>query len=71
MDNKDAQESVINYGQGLIKILQGFKIVEPNAGWFERVLINLLQVTYQQRLRAIVGELPLILSTRFSSSAMS
>lgn len=58
MDNQDAQESVINYGQGLIKILQGFKSVEPHAGWFERILIKLLRATYQQRLRAIVAEFP-------------
>lgn len=58
MEIKDTTQEVIHYGQGLVKILQGFEIVGVKAGWFERLLISLLRTTYQQRLRAIIGVVP-------------
>ncbi len=57
MENKDSGE-VIAYGQALIKILQGFEAVEPQASWFERLLLKLLRATYRQRLRTIVKLAP-------------
>ena len=58
MNNQNPGTEVLAYGQALIKILQGFDIVEPKAAWFERFLIKLLRITYRQRLRSIVELVP-------------
>lgn len=58
MQDENATNEVIGYGQALVKILQGFEVVEPRAGWFEKWLIRLLRATYRQRLRTIVGVVP-------------
>ena len=56
--NKTVVDSVVIYGQALAQALRAFEVLETRAAWFERVLIKLLRLTYRQRLRYIVAELP-------------
>lgn len=55
---KREAEQAIRYGRALASVLRAFTVLEKEAGWFERLLIRLLRVTYRQRLRYMVGELP-------------
>ena len=54
----DVEKSVITYGKGLTQAIKAFDVLEPEAGWLERLLIKLLRKSYRHRLRHFVGTLP-------------
>ena len=58
MTDENTATEVVTYGQALAKTLQAFDTLKKKAGWFERLLIRLLRVTYRQRLRSIVELVP-------------
>ena len=52
------EQQVLKYGQALTATLLAFDVLEKKAGWFERLQIRLLRITYRQRLRHLVVSLP-------------
>ena len=62
--------TVVAYGQALADAIRAFRILEPKAGWFERLQIRLLRATYQQRLRALIAVLPSEVSEEFFETGM-
>lgn len=54
----ETTKDVIQTGKAYVQVIRGFKVLEPKAKWFERMLIKLLRKTYQQRLRYLIVALP-------------
>lgn len=54
----DPTKNIVSYGRALAKALKVFDDLEPKAGRFERVLLNILRASYRQRLRHLVLVLP-------------
>jgi hypothetical protein len=44
----DVEKSVVIYGKALTQAIKAFDVLEPKAGWFERMLIKLLRKSYRQ-----------------------
>ena len=43
----DVEKSAITYGKALAQPIRAFDVLEPKAGWFERMPIKLLQKSYR------------------------
>lgn len=58
MSNSPDSSKILSYGRALAFALRSFDVLEAEAGWFERLLISILRLTYRQRLRHFVAVLP-------------
>ena len=54
----DPRAKTIEQARALAAAVRAFRVLEPEAGWFERWLIRILRASYQQRLRHLVAVLP-------------
>ncbi len=62
-NNKETElQRVITYSRALTQVLKAFDILESRANWVERLLIQLLRASYQQRLGYIVKLAPVYVS---------
>lgn len=56
--NKDVTQEIIKTGKAYAQAIRAFDVLEPKAGWFEKIQIKLLRYSYRQRLRHLVLVLP-------------
>ena len=67
-DPTQVSDQIIAQGQALVRVIEGMDVIVP-TGWFERMLVRILQAAYKHRLQEIVRVVPAWISERILSAS--